>query len=99
MESSQQHITSGGDQAGTSTKLVHFPRISNDDPPPKPATSTLFPRSLFDCFSFLRTKRAEKAVVWKDPPVPEQKFPSKSSFKPILPRQSFSIMDSRIDAS
>ena len=100
MESLKHYIPSGGDQAGTSTKLVHFPRISNDDQPPKPATSsTRFPQSLLNCFSFFHTKRAERPVVLKDPPAPEQKLPAKSSIKPVLPRQSFSIMESRIDAS
>lgn len=89
---------SGAPVNGTSPKLVHFPRISSDTSPLKHEntidTSRKYHRSVFDIFSFLRSKRQEKPILIRDPDLPERKAPP----KPIIQRHSILKMESSVEA-
>lgn len=86
--------------AGTSGKLVQFPRISNDDPLLKSATASKrsFPRTLFHCFAFFQSKLtgpSEKSPISTVTQIPERKAPPPSTVSSI----SMSKMESHIEAS
>jgi len=83
--------------AGTSGKLIQFPRISNDDPLLKSATAS-FPGRLFHYFACIRSKLAgpsEKSTISTVTQIPERKAPPSSTVSSI----SMSKMESHIEAS
>ena len=99
MEGPMHYRPSGAPVNGTSPKLVHFPRISSDTSPLKQEatidTSRKYHRSVFDIFSFLRSKRQEKLILIRDPDLPERKAP----LKPTIQRHSILKMESSVEAT
>jgi hypothetical protein len=80
----------------TSSKLIQFPRISNEDKHRKPAAITRsFTRNLLHCFTFFSSKKPQdKNKAEPAQPAPERKALRTSTISTSL----VSKMDSNIEA-
>lgn len=89
----------------TKAKLVHFHRMSNDDPlekseqekvEPSIAPTSSFRRTLMNCFAFLRPRKTHKLNAEQ---VRRQDLERRIPTPSIIPALSFAKMETQVDAA
>ena len=101
MDCSSHYSESVDHDDHTKNKLVHFHRMSNDDPldldkAVEPSITPSFHRNLFNCFSFLRPRKSTKLNAEQ---ARRQDLERRTSTPSIIPALSFAKMESQVDAT